>query len=353
MLRCFRNDIYMLHSNSAVTKLSLLQPEELVAAIYSRSQWESCAKLSLAFRNNLLATVARRYVPVDMVTTLRDKLSSVNEDLSLKIQSILDVLQPAERQTGEQSVNYERLESGIYVVRNNSNSFNGTATSTACNDGSDVLASTESRTTGNDGGNRNSDELRSLHIDENVTSCSDGSLKGATSVQSASGETSIKTTEAHAYPNVSASSSTANISEGGTTSTDSNASGQAEQLPTISLSTKSDISASTVSENTEIALPCPLNSNDKTQTEAVETKEGVSTKEGLSTKRSNGEVFSGFDGGSEKSALVKGTLPRPKSSESLSGPEQTTSSSASTNSRRGSLTSMSSSEVPSLVGECE
>ena len=347
----------MLHSNSAVTKLSLLQPEELVAAIYSRSQWESCAKLSLAFRNNLLATVARRYVPVDMVTTLRDKLSRVNEDLSLKVQSILDVLQPAESQAGEQSVNYERLESGIYVVKSNSNSFNGTATSTACNDVSeDVLASRGNRPLGNDGGNGNSAELQSLPIDENAISRSDGLLKGATSVQSASVETSIKTTEAHAYPNASAPDSSADIPVGGTASADSNTSGQAEQLPTVSLSTKSDISASTafVSENAEIAIPCALKSDNKTQLDVRETQGDVSMKEGSSHKRSNGEVSSEPDGLSEESAPVKGTLPRPKSSESLSGPEQTTSSS--TNSRRGSLTSMSSSEVPAgiaLVGECE
>ncbi|XP_078581462.1 BLOC-2 complex member HPS5-like [Branchiostoma floridae x Branchiostoma japonicum] len=127
-VRCYKNDMYLFHSDSRVSRLSLLSVDKCVGKLFSKQMWRLCAQVCCYYQPSVIPMKARRAVPVSMVTELRQHLGMMEDtdELLDQLEELLNRIElnvdstSSNQSSGRSSVSsigsVSMLQSGIYQV---------------------------------------------------------------------------------------------------------------------------------------------------------------------------------------------------------------------------------------------
>ncbi|CAH1256468.1 HPS5 [Branchiostoma lanceolatum] len=127
-VRCYKNDMYLFHSDSRVSRLSLLPVDKCVGKLFSKQMWRLCAQVCCHYQPSVIPMKARRAVPVSMVTELRQHLGTMDDadELLDQLEELLNRIElnvdstSSNQSSGRSSVSsigsVSMLQSGIYQV---------------------------------------------------------------------------------------------------------------------------------------------------------------------------------------------------------------------------------------------
>ena len=122
----YNHDIYLLFDNNKLQKLELISIAKLVSKLYQSHNHHLCAKVAVAFHSTVVQLKSRRYVPISMLADLKHQIEAEKEtELARQVDRLLEdaelIAEDKDRMsdtTSERSkVTFDRLESGIYVLR--------------------------------------------------------------------------------------------------------------------------------------------------------------------------------------------------------------------------------------------
>ena len=122
----YNRDIYLLFDNNKLQKLELISIAKLVSKLYQSHNHHLCAKVAVAFHSTVVQLKSRRYVPISMLADLKHQIEAEKEtELTRQVYRLLEdaelIAEDKDRMsdtTSERSkVTFDRLESGIYVLR--------------------------------------------------------------------------------------------------------------------------------------------------------------------------------------------------------------------------------------------
>ncbi|XP_066275140.1 uncharacterized protein [Branchiostoma lanceolatum] len=127
-VRCYKNDMYLFHADSRVSRLSLLAVDKCVGKLFSKQMWRLCAQVCCHYQPSVIPMKARRAVPVSMVTELRQHLGTMDDadELLDQLEELLNRIElnvdstSSNQSSGRSSVSsigsVSMLQSGIYQV---------------------------------------------------------------------------------------------------------------------------------------------------------------------------------------------------------------------------------------------
>ncbi|XP_078661048.1 BLOC-2 complex member HPS5-like [Branchiostoma floridae x Branchiostoma belcheri] len=127
-VRCYKNDAYLFHTDSRVSRLSLLSVDKCVGKLFSKQMWRLCAQVCCHYQPSVIPMKARRAVPVSMVTELRQHLGVTDDSDELldQLEELLNRIElnvdstSSNQSSGRSSVSsigsVSMLQSGIYQV---------------------------------------------------------------------------------------------------------------------------------------------------------------------------------------------------------------------------------------------
>ncbi|XP_035671988.1 uncharacterized protein LOC118412998 [Branchiostoma floridae] len=127
-VRCYKNDMYLFHADSRVSRLSLLSVDKCVGKLFSKQMWRLCAQVCCYYQPSVIPMKARRAVPVSMVTELRQHLGTMEDtdELLDQLEELLNRIElnvdstSSNQSSGRSSVSsigsVSMLQSGIYQV---------------------------------------------------------------------------------------------------------------------------------------------------------------------------------------------------------------------------------------------
>ena len=127
----YKQEILLLFDNNKIQRLELVPVAKLVSKLFHTHNYNLCARVATFFHSTLTGTNCRRYVPVSLITDLKQQIQSENDsELASKLEHLLQNVK-AEQEENESTsdsgsqrskVSFDKLESGIYVLRQRSES---------------------------------------------------------------------------------------------------------------------------------------------------------------------------------------------------------------------------------------
>ncbi|XP_077999775.1 uncharacterized protein LOC144452547 [Glandiceps talaboti] len=124
-----KTDIYCLFQDSSVRKLTLYPVEKCIAKLTAKQLWLQSAKLCCYFQTALIPSKARKYLPVTMVTEIKDHLQN-DEEYVEKLSEMVSKLETcnddrssttsSRRSSVSSCDGIIRMNSGIYQVHGES-----------------------------------------------------------------------------------------------------------------------------------------------------------------------------------------------------------------------------------------
>ena len=115
----YNHDIYLLFDNNRIQKLELISIAKLVSKLYQSHNHHLCAKVAVAFHSTVVQLNSRRYVPVSMLADLKHQIEAEKDiELTRQIDRLLEDAESVADTISEKSkITFDKLESGIYVLR--------------------------------------------------------------------------------------------------------------------------------------------------------------------------------------------------------------------------------------------
>ncbi len=132
----YKREMYFLHENNNIKKYELSPVAKLVSKLFHLQKYVLCAQIANCCHSTVTAAKSRRQIPVSMITDLKVHLSADNnQDLAELTETLLEKLEiPAHVSEDEKSSvgstshksgsSFDKLESGIYVIRHRTESGN-------------------------------------------------------------------------------------------------------------------------------------------------------------------------------------------------------------------------------------
>lgn len=152
----YKRSIFLLFDNNKIQQLELMPVAKLVSKLFTLRYHALCAKVITAFHSTMIDAKCRRYVPVSMITQLKQELLNETEtelassldDLLQKIE-VLPEDEPMDFAERRNKVSFDKLKSGIYMLRQR----------------------TESETYGNEGSTTSAEQSNNNEVSVHNTEC--------------------------------------------------------------------------------------------------------------------------------------------------------------------------------------
>ena len=126
-----KQDIFLLFDKNKIRRLELVPIAKLVSKLFHLHSYNLCARVAIAFHSTLVETHCRRHVPVSLIVDLKQQLQAENDtELASKLDNLLLNVKPVSEEIESNSdsashrskASFDKLESGIYVLRQRSES---------------------------------------------------------------------------------------------------------------------------------------------------------------------------------------------------------------------------------------
>ncbi len=117
-----KRDVFLLFEGQ-IQKLELLPVGKVVTQLFNMQSYSLCATVAAAFSDTLLTPSSRLYVPPSLLTDLKERMEQENEvELAQRIDNVVKSVVDSEMSlpSGGSTVSFNKLQSGIYVLRQRS-----------------------------------------------------------------------------------------------------------------------------------------------------------------------------------------------------------------------------------------
>ncbi len=132
----YKREVYFLHENNHIRKFELTPVAKLVSKLFHLQKYVLCAQVAICCHGTITAARSRRHIPVSMITDLKVHLSAADKhDLAELTEHLLEKLKIPSHvseddkssigSTSHKSISsFDKLESGIYMIRHRADSGN-------------------------------------------------------------------------------------------------------------------------------------------------------------------------------------------------------------------------------------
>nr|XP_055048605.1 Hermansky-Pudlak syndrome 5 protein [Misgurnus anguillicaudatus]XP_055048606.1 Hermansky-Pudlak syndrome 5 protein [Misgurnus anguillicaudatus] len=119
----FRNELFCLHGDGRLSHLSLVSPERCVERLMKRENWMQAATVCCMFQHAVIASRARKFLPIDRLEHLKAQLNSTSQQQLIgQLEEVIGRVEPLDsacssrRSSISSHESFNVLDCGIYRV---------------------------------------------------------------------------------------------------------------------------------------------------------------------------------------------------------------------------------------------